>query len=518
MTSPLYMQGLDFLSRGVLENAQKSFLSSFETDEAESRKALIHFLHLQDKNRNLHFVIEILHQAIQKQPGEHAWFSILADIYAGAGDVELAIQNAEKSLALNPEQETTALNLTIWKSSQTKDGMEIKRLFENWSRKFIEPIELQHQNIQFPHLASRENRRVRIAYISGDFKNHSVRYFIEPHFIYHDKSKFEIFAIMTMEVDDISDILKAKVEHWHNVKDMSDEELLKFIRELEIDILVDLSGHTDGNRLKVFAMRAAPIQITWFGYMHTLGIKSVDYRITDWSMCPPGTEVNYTEKLIRLNCMSSYMPPAYCEKQYPSPFSQNGHITMISLNNSRKLTDQTLQTWSEILNENLNAGLIIVSTERTQESAEQELSNRLIKFNAPMDRVAITARLNMMDFMQMASIADFALDPFPISGGTTTYHTLWMGMPILTLQGSLELAVSSSTPATLVGIGMGECVASDLNDYKSKARQWIQQPQLIEDLRSISRSSFANCALMAHKDRTQELEVAFLQLINANCL
>jgi predicted O-linked N-acetylglucosamine transferase (SPINDLY family) len=275
---------------------------------------------------------------------------------------------------------------------------------------------------------------------------------------------------------------------------------------------VDLSGHTEGNRLKVFAMRAAPIQITWFGYMNTLGIKSMDYRITDWGMCPPGTEANYTEQLVRFQCMSSYLPPAHCEKQYPSPYHHNGHVTMVSLNNSRKLSDITLQTWCDILNENTNAGLIIISTERTQESAQQELAARLEKYNAPMDRVAISARLNMMDFMQMASIADFALDPFPITGGTTTYHTLWMGMPILTINYASDLGVSSSTPATMQAIGMQSCIANSIEEYKNKAKEWINNPQMIDELRQMARPQFAKCALMAHEERTLELEEAYLQL------
>jgi len=239
----------------------------------------------------------------------------------------------------------------------------------------------------------------------------------------------------------------------------------------------------------------------------------MDYRITDLGMCPLGTDANYTEKLIRLKCMSSYLPPTHSEKQYPSPYHHNGHVTMVSLNNSRKLSDITLQTWCEILNENTNAGLIIISTERTQESAQQELSARLEKFNAPMDRVAISARLNMMDFMQIASIADFALDPFPISGGTTTYHTLWMGLPILTLNSDSDLGVSSSTSATMLGIGMPGCVANGIEEYKSKAKEWINNSEAIDLRRLRARPQFAKCALMAHEERTRELEDAYLELV-----
>lgn len=135
-----------------------------------------------------------------------------------------------------------------------------------------------------------------------------------------------------------------------------------------------------------------------------------------------------------------------------------------------------------------------------------------------MDRVAISARLNMMDFMQMASIADFALDPFPISGGTTTYHTLWMGMPILTIYYAANLGVSSSTPATMQAIGMQSCISSSIKEYKNKAKEWINNPQMIDELRQIARPHLAKCVLLAHEERTGELEDAYLQLVNANGL
>jgi protein O-GlcNAc transferase len=515
MSSPLFKKGLELFSSNRFEEAQSVFSASFKKREFESKKSLIYCIHICEQKRDFNAAIELLLDAAEMQPTEYIWLSFLADMYANLGDISNAIQYAEKSLKINSIQELTELNLVRRKSTLLTDGTEIKRIIEAWAEKYISSIET-NQSLDFPKINFFIKNKLKIAYISGDLKNHSVRYFIEPYFRFHNRKKFEIHAIMTMDEDEISEILKSFVDAWHNVQDMSDKKLHTFIQSLGIDILVDLSGHTLGNRMKVFAMRAAPLQMTWFGDMNTLGIKSIDYRITDWSMCPPGAEVNYTEKLIRLGCMSSYMPPLNCELQFPSPYKTNGYVTMISLNNSRKFSDITLKTWCEILNENENVGLIIVSSEGTSEGAIQSLVPRLEIFNAPMSRIVITARLTMLEFMRMASVADFALDPFPTSGGTTTYHSLWMGLPILTLQSNGEMAVNSSTTMTLLGAGLECCMALGVKGYKDKAREWIESPRLIDDIRLIVRDNFSKCALFDYSTRVMELENEYLKLSKVN--
>jgi len=508
MDSLYFERGLSLFSEKRFEESQAAFISSYRAHENEYRQALFYFLHVCEQKMDYQAAIDLLEEVIQHHHTDHAWYSIMSDMWAKLGEISKAIAYAEQSLLLEPHQESTSLNLASWKASQISDGLEIKKLFEDWAQKFIVPIE-SRQIQSDRNIDLNPDRILKIGYISGDLKNHSIRYFIESYFKLHDREKFQIHAFMTMEEDEISAFLKPTVDAWHNVKDLTDTKLHAFIQNIGIDILVDLSGHTLGNRLKVFAMRAAPIQMTWFGDMHTLGIKSVDYRITDFSMCPPGTDAHYTEKLLRFDCMSSYLPPLNSEKQYPSPYKTNGHVTMVSLNNSRKLSDLTLQTWSEILQENPRSGLIIVSAERTTEGAHQSLIPRLEKINAPMQQIAISARLTMQEFMHMASVADFALDPFPISGGTTTYHSLWMGLPILTLHAQGGMAVSTATPMTMLGIGMECCVANGLDAYKSKAKLWIDNPEMIDAMRLVTRSNFAQCALLDYPTRTRELETAY---------
>ena len=186
---------------------------------------------------------------------------------------------------------------------------------------------------------------------------------------------------MTMQPDDVSNILSGLVDKWHNVQGLADGELLELIRRERIHILVDLSGHTEGSRLEVFAMRAAPVQVTWFGFMQTLGMQAIDYRFSDRSVTPKGSDEFYTEKLHRLECMASYMPPVNADVIHPMPFQENGFMTMISLNEPRKINDKVLEVWQRLHADHADVGLIIISNEHDKDAAINQLQPRLERHN-----------------------------------------------------------------------------------------------------------------------------------------
>lgn len=458
-------------------------------------------------NRQYTEALACLGQLLEKDSDNYLWHALAAETYANTGEIAKAIQFAKSSLAIQPNQETLELGLIQWSAYLSGSYLNHVNSLNKWGDKYY-PSKPGNDHLKI----RRPNEKIKIAYISGDLKNHSVRYFIEPFLRFHDRRKFEVMALMTMDEDGISVHLKSLVDQWHNVKNLTDDELHAFIQQCEIDVLVDLSGHTKGNRLRVFAMRAAPIQMTWFGDMSPLGIKAIDYRITDWGMCPAGSEALYREKLLRLETMVCYMPLENCEQQFPAPYKKNGHVTMISLNHSRKLNDETLGLWCEILNENQNCGLIVISSDERQPDGEFLISQRLKKLNAPMHKIAVMPRLSMLDFMHLAYAADFALDPFPISGGTTTLHSLWMGLPILTLQVNDSEATHTCASQTLAAVGLRSCVSFSKEEYKHKAKYWIENPETINSLRQTTRSLLQSSALMNYPARVSELESAYLKV------
>ena len=339
-----------------------------------------------------------------------------------------------------------------------------------------------------------------------------MRYFIEPYFKHHNASEFEVHVFMTGEPDVITEILKESIADWHDVRTVSTQDLHQLIRDLHIDILVDLSGHTAGGRLEVFALRAAPVQVTWWGFMQTLGLTEMDYRLTDSLFCPPGSEAHYTERLCRMSCMTAYAPPLNCDEQHESPWHERGFVTMISLNHTRKISQSVLHLWRKVLEENPNSGLIIVSTESTQEGADALLIPRLESINMPMNRIALMPRLNLLDFMNLAGRADFALDSMPVSGGVTTFHSLWMGLPVLTIRPDTPLPLQSYTANILQTVDLNECVTTSEDEFLLRAKSWINEPEQVDEIRKRCRPQLVNSLFMDHASRAQELEQHFRAL------
>ena len=504
-----FLEGIKVLSDGDSVEARALLFAVWEAGGNDAQSAARFIAHIDKTERRFSDAIAILESSLQKFGDDAATLALLSEFYMKMGNHEYAIEAASKSLALAPDNAITALNLTIWQSNYSEHPLEIRKAFEQWSSRYLHPAS---SNTPLPTAAQRDTagaRPLRVGYMSGDLGNHPVRYLIEPYLRLHDASQFEIHAFMTSAEDEVSQFLKEWVPHWHNVAALDNDALLSFIRSLEIDILVDLSGHTEASKLEVFAARAAPVQVTWWGFVHTLGIDEIDYRLTDCETCPPGAEAHYTEALCRMACLTAYAPPVNCEDQYPSPWQGNGYVTMISLNHTRKLSQAALDCWRDILVQNPNSGLIVVSSEASAADAQNDFIPRLVDGGFPMDRVSVVPRLSMLEYMNVASVADFALDSFPVSGGVTTLHALWMGLPVLTMTPNTSIAMQTYSGNTLRLVGLDECVTTSHQEVVARAAEWIQNPALIDALRARTRPSLIASPFMNHEARVRELETCF---------
>lgn len=505
-----YKQAMIHLSKGETSQALPLMKSVYASGSEMAPKALVAILKIISLLDRDSEGVEFLEDACRRYPQVDIWPATLASLWMKQGDLEKALQLADMALTINPNNETMFINRVCWLAGRCKDPIESRQLFESWGSRFMDPLTERAAPLSL--IDKNPDRRLRVGYISGDFKNHSVRYFIEPFLKGHDRTQFEVHAFMTMPEDEVSGFLKPLVDVWHNIQPLNDADLLAYIRNKKIDILVDLSGHTEGHRLPVLAMRAAPVQVTWFGFMQTLGMKAIDWRLTDWGMSPEGVDAHYTEKLYRLSCMATYAPPLNSEAQYPSPHHQNGFVTMVSMNHTRKLGNDALHLWRDILLDNPQSGLIVIGSYKDEKASHDSLAPRLAAAGLPMDRVSISPRLTMLEFMGLASVADFALDSFPISGGTTTLHALWMGLPIIALEDPLHGGMSSSTASTLRGLNLDACVTASLTQYRQLAAELIRNPGLIDDLRSQCRPAIAGSDLMDHAARVMEVELAYRRM------
>lgn len=403
----------------------------------------------------------------------------------------------------------------------------------NLTNKFS-PERIYAEHVQFEHMHTHSlglpetqktvpdvtGRRIRVGYVSPDFCTNPVAYFIEPVLAHHDASKFEIFAYYNYPRNDaITQKLKTLCHHWRDTFDMSDEMLADGIRKDSIDILIDLAGHTAGNRLLTFARRPAPVQITWLGYPNTTGLSTIDYRITDSLADPPGmTETLHTEKLVRLpGIFCCYQPPSDSPDVRPPPASSSGCITFGSFNNFAKTTPAVIKLWSEILHATKESRLLLKCPGLSDESARQTVREQFATFGIEADRLTLLGlEPSRQAHLQRYHQIDIGLDPFPYNGTTTTCEALWMGIPVITLAGKTH---ASRVGVTLLNaINHPEWIADTQDCYVNIAKQLASDIGKLTTLRSGMRRQMLESPLLDAVSFTRNLESSFLDMIGRQAL
>jgi predicted O-linked N-acetylglucosamine transferase (SPINDLY family) len=332
----------------------------------------------------------------------------------------------------------------------------------------------QHSNDPNP------DRRLRVGFVSGDFHNHTIACLIEPVMrLLGRYAGVELHAYYSNTVeDDVTHRLRASVHHWQPVAGLSDEELARKIMDDAIDILIDLSGHTMLNRLRTFARKPAPIQISWCGYPGTTGLQAMDYYLADRKWLPPGQfDRQFTEKLLYLPATVPFQPHAAAPPVNPLPALTNGHLTFGSFNRLGKINASTIQLWSQLLNAVPNATLLIGGM--ALDARQPALLAQFAAHGIARERLSFHPRCAIETYLGLHHRIDLCLDTHPYSGGTTTNHALWMGVPTLTLAGHTPAARQG---AALMGhLGLDQCIAADAADFLAKGIYWSEHlPELAE--------------------------------------
>jgi predicted O-linked N-acetylglucosamine transferase (SPINDLY family) len=445
---------------------------------------------------------------LQMDPGNAYAMYGLAAVLSQWGEQQAARDMIEAAWRAAPGDWRIGLSLAFSRAEAETDPIRKRDAFLAWGRAFADPLTDQAEPL--PELTATQKdprRRLKVGYVSGDLRQHAVAFFMEPVFAHHNPESVEIFVYSTGQRDEFTERIAAHVPHWFDVASMSDDALCALIRGHQIDVLVDLSGHTVGHRLFTFARRAAPVQVTWMGHMGPLGMKAMDYRLTDALLSPPEAQAHGSEHLFRLNRVLSYIPPAASPEVAELPMVAQGHPTLISLNNTKKVTDEMLAIWREILARRADAHLVLMSQEFDQGRAVQQMMPRLEKFEFPLERVHLSRQLPLADFMALGGLADVALDTFPISGGTTTMHTLWMGLPVVALEGHDE--TSGYTAGILRGLGYDDWVTADAPAYIDKVLELLEHPERLQEHRRTVRDRMQASPVMNYAERTAELEKAY---------
>lgn len=348
-------------------------------------------------------------------------------------------------------------------------------------------------------------RRLRIGYVSADLREHATAGFIGPILACHDRESFEIFCYSNSdEADDLTQSMQRRAHRWRAIAGMDDARAAHLINTDAIDILVDLSGHTRGNRLGVFARKPAPVQISYLGYLNTSGMAAMDYRITDANADPPGASDRlHSESLLRMpQTLWCYQPPADAPSVSSAPVDRNGYITFGSFNHIAKLNARVLNLWAELMRRLPSSRLQVMALPDEQTAAR--IRAAMEKHGIDAARIRTLPRLARGQYWQMFGEVDIALDPFPYTGGATTCDSLWMGLPVVSLAGSFGFARSSTT--VLVNAGLKELVAADEGQYLDIAVRLAGAAPALAELRGGMRERLSRSPLLDAKGFTRDLE------------
>lgn len=513
-------QALRLLASGDAKAAEALLWSIWSSDseltaDAEAYSAGWHLLRLLLPAQRLSESIGVLNRLLtvpeMSRPSCARGFATRANAHVALGGVQLALADIDTALALMPDDERMLAARATWRSALASSGEAACAEMRVWAHAL--------QRVDRDGCASNDElrpqpcdtgRRIRVGYVSGDFRNHAARHFIAPILRHHDHARFEIHAFMTHPEDPLTAQFKPWVDHWHDVSTLSEQQLFDEIQRQGIDVLVDLSGHSEGARLGVFARRAAPVQVTWFGYMGTLGLPEMDWRFSDPVVSPVGSEAWHTEKIWHLSSVYAYQAPqTQSIPQVSLPARANGYVTMVCLNHSRKISDASLALWAQLLHANSECGLILISADKSVEYAPSSLNARLRRAGVPEDQVTVVPRLTAEVFMSLSRVADFALDTFPVSGGTTTMLATSMGLPLLALDRDGAGPLESLSARLLMQAGLDGCVAHSPVEYLEKAQAWIDEPSALEALRASLPGHLERSPFMKHAEIAQEVEAAF---------
>ncbi len=361
-------------------------------------------------------------------------------------------------------------------------------------------------------------RRLRVGFVSADLRRHSVAFFLEPLLEHADRARVSLHAYASSPVaDEVTARLRPHFDVFREVVALDDAALAAQIRADAIDVLVDLGGHTQGNRLGVFARRPAPVQVTYLGYPNTTGLAAMDCRITD-AWADPGARADalHTERLLRLETgFLCYRPPAESPDVAPPPSSLGHPPTFGSFNALAKLSERTLALWGRLLRETPEARLLIKQGFLSDPASRHALERRLAAHALPLDRVVLQGHVPAVEgHLAAYAQVDVALDPFPYHGTTTTCDALWMGVPVVTLAGDAH--VSRVGVSLLSRFGAGAQIAETDDAYVASARALLRDEAQRVALRASARVRLAEAGITGGASVARALEEALRAAFEAH--
>lgn len=423
------------------------------------------------------------------------------------GEIELAKQYFEGYFNKNPHDESMrrcfffCLNYDPFASMQ-----EIYQKISDWGKMI--PGHSMYLNAQSK--TESRSKRLRVGYVSPDFRQHAAKYLLEALLDYSDKDQVDVYCYANVsQIDEVTDVLREKAENWRFVRHLSESQIAHLIACDEIDVLVDVAGHTANHLLGVFALKPSPIQMTL--YPMTTGIPNIDFRFIDPYLCPESSEKYNSEELIKLShCFFCFEPSSFPPINHSLPSQKNGYVTFGSFNNVTKLNSSVLELWSQILKSLPDSKLMIKSKVLKDLEVQEMLLNRFQKLGINPSRIILSGPLSFHEHLNLYNQIDVALDPFPFNGHTTTCEALGMGVPVITLKGEQQYGDFSRAGFSILShLALEQLITNQCEDYLLKAIEVSKDVQFRIELKQNLRHQIHESKLGDLKGFVASLEMHY---------
>ncbi|MFP8488623.1 tetratricopeptide repeat protein [Gracilimonas sp. Q87] len=447
---------------------------------------------------------------LEKFPNEHSFFANIANHLVSVGQYERAEEYYRKVLSFKPDEKLVHSNMLMsMHYNPTKSKEEIYREHLEW-----DTLHSLKESINRPvPLNMSEEKKLRIGFISAGFFTHPVGWMITDGLKHLNKDDFELFFYYcTKRVDFITNQLFEISDDWKFVGEQSDSDIAQTIRNDEIDILVELSGHSGGGKLTVVSHKPAPITVKWVGGLfNTTGLADMDFLITDSIESPGGEEEYYTEKLIRMpDDYISYLPPDYAPEVSELPLKNNGYITFGCFNNPKKINEVILGKWCQILKEIPKSKLFLKGQQYDADKVRERVLNVFKENDIAVNRILFESVSPHNQLLEKYNDVDIALDPWPYSGGLTTCEALWMGVPVITKPGPTFAGRHSATHVN--NAGYPQWVSESWEEYVETAVSLASDLNRLAEIRSELREVVASSPVCNGKRFAENLSKAFREI------
>jgi protein O-GlcNAc transferase len=425
------------------------------------------------------------------------------------GDYDEALACLQRALELNPGSLLAQSNfLFTLNYHPDKSANEVFEAYREYDRRFW----LQYRSAWREHSNDRNPaRRLRVGYVSPDFRAHACRSFLEPLLAHHDKAQVEVFAYASLAAEDeFTARYRAYADHWVRTENMGDDALAERIRGDGIDILVDLASHTQNNQLPVFARKPAPVSLTWLGYGYTTGLTAIDYFLTDPTCAPEGSDVLFSEQPWRLATPAFvYRPSPRMGEPGPLPALQRGYVTFGTLTRAIRLNHRAVEVWAQLLKAVPDSRLVVDNANFRHPAEQEYLAARFNSHGIARERLEIGFHSPPWDVLRGV---DIGLDCFPHNSGTTLFESLYMGVPVVTLAARPSVGRLGST--ILQGLGRPEWIAGNEDEYVAKAAALALDIPRLAQLRQGLRGEMERSPLCDESGFARKVEAAYRQMFH----